>query len=83
MTIINGISFSSSQLIPSWLALRHSITKLRTMSLVELLHKPVARVQKNALVLHDLLKYTPESHQEYKSLKTALKMTQVQIALAR
>ncbi len=42
----------------------------------DLLHKPVARVQKNALVLHDLLKYTNEELTEYKSLKTALKMTQ-------
>ena len=40
------------------------------------MHKPVARVQKNALVLHDLLKYTSEDNAEYKSLSSALKMTQ-------
>ncbi|GFR04138.1 active breakpoint cluster region-related protein [Trichonephila clavata] len=45
-------------------------------TLEDLLHKPVARVQKNALVLHDLLQYTPEDHPDYKTLKTALKMTQ-------
>lgn len=47
-----------------------------TMSLQELLHKPVARVQKNALVLHDLLKYTGQNSEEHKSLQTALQMTQ-------
>ncbi|UYV78017.1 ABR [Cordylochernes scorpioides] len=45
-------------------------------NLEDLLHKPVARVQKNALVLHDLLRYTPASHPDAKTLKTALKMTQ-------
>lgn len=47
-----------------------------TTTLQELLHKPVARVQKNALVLHDLLKYTAQHSEEYKSLQTALQMTQ-------
>lgn len=47
-----------------------------TTTLQELLHKPVARVQKNALVLHDLLKYTGQHSEEYKSLQTALQMTQ-------
>lgn len=46
------------------------------ISLEDLLHKPVARVQKNALVLHDLLKYTPESHPDFIALKKALEMTQ-------
>ncbi|XP_076330673.1 active breakpoint cluster region-related protein-like [Tachypleus tridentatus] len=50
--------------------------KGQTVTLEDLLHKPVARVQKNALVLHDLLHYTLESHPDYKTLKTALKMTQ-------
>ncbi|GLH12881.1 Rho GTPase-activating protein 100F [Gryllus bimaculatus] len=48
----------------------------QSLSLEDLLHKPVARVQKNALVLHDLLKYTPESHPDHKTLNDALKMTQ-------
>ncbi|XP_013778995.1 active breakpoint cluster region-related protein-like [Limulus polyphemus] len=46
------------------------------ITLEDLLHKPVARVQKNALVLHDLLHYIPESHPDYKTLNTALKLTQ-------
>ncbi|GAB6030324.1 hypothetical protein CHUAL_005992 [Chamberlinius hualienensis] len=50
--------------------------KGQTVSLEDLLHKPVARVQKNALVLHDLLKYTSEYNPDYKSLQTALRMTQ-------
>ncbi|XP_064460687.1 active breakpoint cluster region-related protein-like [Ornithodoros turicata] len=45
-------------------------------TLEDLLHKPVARVQKNALVLHDLLHYIPSSHPDYNNLKTALKLTQ-------
>ncbi|XP_046389865.1 active breakpoint cluster region-related protein [Ischnura elegans] len=48
----------------------------QSLSLEDLLHKPVARVQKNALVLHDLLKYTPETHPDHKTLNKALKMTQ-------
>ncbi|XP_072949374.1 active breakpoint cluster region-related protein isoform X2 [Epargyreus clarus] len=46
------------------------------MSLDDLLHKPVARVQKNALVLHDLIKYTPASHPDHTMLTEALNMTQ-------
>lgn len=48
-----------------------------SISLEDLLHKPVARVQKNALVLHDLLKYTPTAHPDYNSLSEALQLTQV------
>ncbi|XP_032516985.2 active breakpoint cluster region-related protein isoform X2 [Danaus plexippus] len=46
------------------------------VSLDDLLHKPVARVQKNALVLHDLIKYTPASHPDHAMLTDALNMTQ-------
>ncbi|OXU28720.1 hypothetical protein TSAR_012957 [Trichomalopsis sarcophagae] len=45
------------------------------LSLEDLLHKPVARVQKNALVLHDLLKHTPQSHADHAPLSEALAMT--------
>lgn len=48
----------------------------QSISLEDLLHKPVARVQKNALVLHDLLKYTPPNHPDYRALNDALNMTQ-------
>lgn len=45
--------------------------------LLDLLHKPVARLQKNALVLHDLLKYVDSRNEEEQYLlKEALKMTQ-------
>ncbi|XP_050727607.1 active breakpoint cluster region-related protein-like isoform X2 [Eriocheir sinensis] len=55
--------------------------KLRSLqgqaqSLEDLLHRPVARVQKNALVLHDLLKYTPETHPDHEILREALRLTQ-------
>ncbi|XP_055523365.1 active breakpoint cluster region-related protein isoform X1 [Wyeomyia smithii] len=45
----------------------------QSLSLEELLHKPVARVQKNALVLEDLLTQTPEHHQDYHALRQATK----------
>ncbi|XP_065089098.1 active breakpoint cluster region-related protein isoform X2 [Ochlerotatus camptorhynchus] len=45
----------------------------QSLSLEELLHKPVARVQKNALVLEDLLNQTPEQHPDYHSLRQASK----------
>ncbi|XP_066963866.1 active breakpoint cluster region-related protein isoform X1 [Macrobrachium rosenbergii] len=55
--------------------------KLRSLqgqaqSLEDLLHRPVARVQKNALVLHDLLKYTSEHHPDHETLREALRLTQ-------
>ncbi|KAG5885216.1 hypothetical protein JTB14_012238 [Gonioctena quinquepunctata] len=46
------------------------------ISLEDLLHKPVARVQKNALVLHDLLKYVPPTHADHHCLAEALNLTQ-------
>jgi active breakpoint cluster region-related protein len=45
----------------------------QSLSLEDLLHKPVARVQKNALNLQDLLNHTPETHVDYQSLKIAQK----------
>jgi active breakpoint cluster region-related protein len=46
-------------------------TNEQSLSLEDLLHKPVARVQKNALVLQDLIQHTPESHPDYLPLKQA------------
>lgn len=43
------------------------------LSLEDLLHKPVARLQKNALVLPDLIRETPSTHPDYKSLTHAQK----------
>lgn len=48
----------------------------QAISLEDLLHKPVARVQKNALVLHDLLKHVPQNHPDHFSLSEALNLTQ-------
>ncbi|XP_065334230.1 active breakpoint cluster region-related protein [Cloeon dipterum] len=45
-------------------------------SLEDLLHKPVARIQKNALVLNDLIKYTPETNPDHQTLGEALAMNQ-------
>lgn len=45
----------------------------QSLSLEELLHKPVARVQKNALVLEDLVNQTPEQHPDYHPLRQASK----------
>lgn len=38
------------------------------LTLEDLLHKPVARLQKNALVIQDLLNETPSTHPDYKPL---------------
>lgn len=46
------------------------------ISLEDLLHKPVARMQKNALALNDLFNCTPKSHPDYNNLAEALQLTQ-------
>jgi len=45
-------------------------------NLEELLHKPVVRFQRNTLVLHDLIKYTPSSHSDYDTLQKILQLAQ-------
>merc|ERR1719410_196958 len=73
-----------SQLYPQFADLTASI-KLRTLkgqqqgqslSMEDLLHKPVARVQKNCLSIQDLIKYTPEDHQDFTTLTESLHMIQ-------
>ena len=73
-----------TQCYPQFADLTRSI-KLRTvkgqrqgqsLSLEDLLHKPVARVQKNCLCLQDLIKYTLVSHPDYQSLSEALSTIQ-------
>uniref|UniRef100_A0A8C5G826 Breakpoint cluster region protein-like n=1 Tax=Gouania willdenowi TaxID=441366 RepID=A0A8C5G826_GOUWI len=41
-----------------------------------LLYKPVDRVTRSTLVLHDLLKHTPSSHPDYTLLQDALRISQ-------
>ena len=48
----------------------------QSLSLEDLLHKPVARVQKNCLCLQDLIKYTLASHPDFQSLSDALSTIQ-------
>lgn len=48
----------------------------QSLSLEDLLHKPVARVQKHCLCLQDLIKYTPESHPDFVTLNEALSHVQ-------
>uniref|UniRef100_A0A8C6YC10 BCR activator of RhoGEF and GTPase n=1 Tax=Naja naja TaxID=35670 RepID=A0A8C6YC10_NAJNA len=43
---------------------------------VSLLYKPVDRVTRSTLVLHDLLKHTPSSHPDYLLLQDALRISQ-------
>ncbi|KAL3063405.1 hypothetical protein OYC64_003051 [Pagothenia borchgrevinki] len=45
-------------------------------SLETLLYKPVDRVTRSTLVLHDLLKHTPSSHPDYTLLQDALRISQ-------
>lgn len=49
-------------------------TNEQSLTLEDLLHKPVARVQKNALVLQDLIHHTPESHPDFQPLRQAHKI---------
>lgn len=49
-------------------------TNEQSLTLEDLLHKPVARVQKNALVLQDLIHHTPESHPDFQPLRHAHKI---------
>ncbi|KAM6965600.1 breakpoint cluster region protein [Aplochiton taeniatus] len=46
------------------------------MSLEALLYKPVDRVTRSTLVLHDLLKHTPSCHPDYPLLQDALRISQ-------
>ncbi|ENN73158.1 hypothetical protein HUJ04_008948 [Dendroctonus ponderosae] len=48
----------------------------QAISLEDLLHKPVARVQKHALVLHDLVRYANPNNADYHSISEALTVTQ-------
>lgn len=74
---VKKCSSSSSQFksIVSNIILNSKNDQSLTLDLFELLHKPVARVQKNALVLQDLLQHTPDSHPDYPLLKQAQKIT--------
>uniref|UniRef100_A0A8C8D5Z2 Uncharacterized protein n=1 Tax=Oncorhynchus tshawytscha TaxID=74940 RepID=A0A8C8D5Z2_ONCTS len=47
-----------------------------TLSPSALLYKPVDRVTRSTLVLHDLLKHTPSSHPDYPLLQDALRISQ-------
>ncbi|CAG0884179.1 unnamed protein product [Darwinula stevensoni] len=48
----------------------------QSFPLQEVLHKPISRVQKHAMVLQDLLRYLPKSHPDHRSLSFALSKTQ-------
>ncbi|XP_041792310.1 PH_BCR_vertebrate and RhoGAP_Bcr domain-containing protein isoform X2 [Chelmon rostratus] len=50
--------------------------QLAKNSLETLLYKPVDRVTRSTLVLHDLLKHTPSSHPDYPLLQDALRISQ-------
>ncbi|KAM8887056.1 breakpoint cluster region protein [Spinachia spinachia] len=49
--------------------------QLAKISLETLLYKPVDRVTRSTLVLHDLLKHTPCSHPDYPLLQDALRIS--------
>ncbi|KAL8613154.1 hypothetical protein ACOMHN_042963 [Nucella lapillus] len=48
-------------------------------SLEGALFKPVQRMQRNSLVLFDLIKHTPEDHADYKVLQKALSLSQLNL----
>ncbi|XP_072232517.1 active breakpoint cluster region-related protein [Leuresthes tenuis] len=54
----------------------HSADKARTKYTFEaLLYKPLDRITKTTLVLHDLLKTTPEEHRDYAALQETLRLS--------
>ena len=48
----------------------------QSVSLEDLLHKPVARVQKNCMSLQDLIKHTPETSPDHANLSESLSLMQ-------
>lgn len=73
---VNKCSLENNQFSEITRAIKLKSMKGQSVTLEDLLHKPVARVQKNALVLHDLLKYCPHPSPEHAALSTALRMSQ-------
>ncbi|KAM5192972.1 breakpoint cluster region protein [Mantella aurantiaca] len=55
---------------------RESKDQAAKTSLETLLYKPVDRVMRSTLVLHDLLKHTPTTHPDYPLLQDALRISQ-------
>ncbi|XP_030041975.1 active breakpoint cluster region-related protein isoform X2 [Microcaecilia unicolor] len=49
---------------------------LASVSMEALLYKPIDRVTRSTLVLHDLLKHTPTDHPDYPLLQDALRISQ-------
>nr|XP_046266947.1 active breakpoint cluster region-related protein isoform X1 [Scatophagus argus] len=47
-----------------------------TVSMETLLYKPIDRVTRSTLVLHDLLKHTPKDHPDFPLLQDALRISQ-------
>ncbi|XP_070773012.1 active breakpoint cluster region-related protein isoform X2 [Enoplosus armatus] len=47
-----------------------------TVSMEALLYKPIDRVTRSTLVLHDLLKHTPKDHPDFPLLQDALRISQ-------
>uniref|UniRef100_A0A3B4EBW1 BCR activator of RhoGEF and GTPase n=1 Tax=Pygocentrus nattereri TaxID=42514 RepID=A0A3B4EBW1_PYGNA len=60
-----------SEVIPAW-----SVSCCLFCPLSALLYKPVDRVTRSTLVLHDLLKHTPSSHPDHPLLQDALRISQ-------
>uniref|UniRef100_A0A673BCN2 BCR activator of RhoGEF and GTPase n=1 Tax=Sphaeramia orbicularis TaxID=375764 RepID=A0A673BCN2_9TELE len=50
--------------------------EISEVSILTLLYKPVDRVTRSTLVLHDLLKHTPSSHPDHPLLQDALRISQ-------
>ncbi|XP_064612092.1 active breakpoint cluster region-related protein-like isoform X2 [Liolophura sinensis] len=50
-----------------------------TLSLQNMLFKPVVRIQRNTLVLHDLINCTPKTHPDYEELLKAKQLTHLNL----
>ncbi|KAM6969788.1 active breakpoint cluster region-related protein isoform 1-T1 [Aplochiton taeniatus] len=53
-----------------------SSTVTTTVTMEALLYKPIDRVTRSTLVLHDLLKHTPKDHPDFPLLQDALRISQ-------
>uniref|UniRef100_A0A8C5GM25 Active breakpoint cluster region-related protein n=1 Tax=Gouania willdenowi TaxID=441366 RepID=A0A8C5GM25_GOUWI len=54
----------------------HANIQFQKISEVSLLYKPIDRVTRSTLVLHDLLKHTPKDHPDFPLLQDALRISQ-------
>uniref|UniRef100_A0A8C7YPP8 ABR activator of RhoGEF and GTPase n=1 Tax=Oryzias sinensis TaxID=183150 RepID=A0A8C7YPP8_9TELE len=71
-----NIQFQKISEVMSLTTARIRYTDMRISPPTALLYKPIDRVTRSTLVLHDLLKHTPEDHPDFPLLQDALRISQ-------